>query len=267
VVAKRALAALAGACVLGFAATLLVALHTSRGLRYDDALFRHVSGTVEPVKTAGRRVLLGIDVGSIALATALLAASAVVRGRLDRALASVAVVGLSVGTAEALKYGLPHVDGVVSAGRPPTIPSGHASVAASLGLALVLAAPPLLRPTAAVIGAAYAAAVGLAVIVLGWHYPADVVAAFFVCGFWAAVAGAVLGTEPRRPDVSAAGVALAAVASAAALLVAAVVAGRHPAAVEAARSARSALATGALLSILSLTMFAAFLPLVGERRA
>src|SRR6185436_12629241 len=43
---------------LGFAATFLVALHTARGLHYDGALFRRVSGSrLVPVETAGERAL------------------------------------------------------------------------------------------------------------------------------------------------------------------------------------------------------------------
>jgi membrane-associated phospholipid phosphatase len=241
-------------------------LHTPRGLYDDAALFRHVSGTAEPLKDAGRRVLLSLDLGSVAVAMLLLAGFAAARRQLSRAVAAVAVVVLSVGTAEALKHGLPHVAGVIPGGRPPTIPSGHTSLAVSLALALVLAAPPVLRPTAAVVGAAYAAGIGLAVIVLGWHYPSDVVAAFFVCGFWASVAAMALNAVPRRPDVTRAGVAIAVSAVVVALIFAAVLAERHPVAAAAARSARSVVATGALLSVLSLGLFGAFVPLAGERK-
>jgi membrane-associated phospholipid phosphatase len=253
-------------CALGLAATLFVALHTARGLYYDAVLFRHVSGTAVPLKTAGARLLYGIDVGSVAVATLLIAMFGLARRRLSRAVAAVAVVVLSVGTAELLKHGLPHLAGAIPSGRPLTIPSGHTSIAVSLGLALVLAAPPVLRPTAAVVGAAYAAGVALAVVILGWHYPSDVVASFFVCGFWAAVAAVVLDATPKRPDVSRAGAALAVVAVVVVLFGAALIAQRHPDAVEAARSARSVVAMGTLLSVLSLGLFGAFLLLAGERR-
>jgi hypothetical protein len=174
------------------------------------------------------------------------------------------VVICSVGSAEALKHGLPHLDSVIPAGRPPTIPSGHTSIAVSLGLAVVLAAPPVLRPAAALVGAAYAAAVGLSLIVLGWHYPADVVAAFFLSGFWAAAITAVVGATAARPTISATGGLIAVAATACALLLAGWVASRHPAGVLALRSARSVVATGAVLGSLSLVMFGTFASLVGE---
>jgi hypothetical protein len=253
-------------CALGVAATLAVALHTGNGLHYDDLLFRRVSGTVVPLKNAGARVLYGIDAGSVILATLLLGAFGIARGRRDRAVGAVALVVLSVATVEALKHGLPHLGGAIPPGRPPTIPSGHTGIAVSLGLALVLAAPPVLRPTAAVVGAAYGAGVGLAVVIMSWHYPSDVVASFFVCGFWACVVAAVLNVVPSRPDITRAGAALALAAVVVALFCAALLAQRHPDAAAAARSARSVVATGVLFSVLGLGLFGAFLPLAGERR-
>ena len=263
---SRLLPVLAGVCVLGLAVTFLVALHTAQGVHDDAALYRHVSGNAAlPVKAAGHRALVALDLGAVVLATVLLAGIALVRRRVGRALAAVAVVVASFGSAEALKHGLGHLGDAIPAGRPATFPSGHTSIAVSLGLALVLAAPPVLRPTAALLGAAYGAGIGLAVIVLGWHYPSDVVGSFFVCGFWAAVAGTLLGDVPRRPQLSAAAVLVAAAAVAAALFGAAVLAQRHPGAMEAARSARSVVATAGLLGVLSLALFAAVTPLVGER--
>ena len=261
---SRLFPALAAVCALGFVATFLVSLHTTQGLHDDAALYRHVSGNAAlPVKAAGHRALVGIDVGSVAVATLLLAGVALVRRRVARALAAVVVVAASVVSAEGLKHGLPHLGGAIPAGRPPSFPSGHTSIAVSLGLALVLVAPPVLRPTGALLGAAYGAGIGLAVIVLGSHYPSDVVGSFFLCGFWAAAAGALLGDAPRRPRLSA--VLVTAVAVVAALLGAAVLAQQHPAAVAAARSARSVVATGALLGVLSLALFLVVTSLVGER--
>lgn len=56
-----------------------------------------------------------------------------------------------------------------------TYPSGTVTVVASLAAALLLVAPSLLRPLVLVLGIAAVAAVGVAVIVLRWHYPTDVV--------------------------------------------------------------------------------------------
>jgi len=251
---------------LGFVATFLVALHTARGLHYDDALFRRVSGSrLAPVETAGERALGTIDIGSLLAGAAVLGFLALVRGRVARALAAVALVGASVVSVELLKHGLPRVEGAIPAGRPPTFPSGHTAVAVSLGFALVLAAPPVLRPLAAVAGATYAAGIGLSVIALGWHYPSDVVGSFFVCGFWACIAGALSGGTARRPAVSIPGVVAAVVAVALGLLLAAFVASRHSTAVAELRSRESLVGMAALLGALSLSTFAVLTPLFEER--
>jgi membrane-associated phospholipid phosphatase len=268
-VRARPLPLLALLCALGVAATFLVALHSGRGLHDDAALFRHVSGNPAlPVRAAGaaRALLLGIDAGFIVIAAVLLVVLGLLQRRTSRALAGVAIVVCSVGSVEALKHGLPHLGGVFPDDRAPTFPSGHASVAASLGLALVLAAPPVLRPAAALVGAAYAAGVGLSLILLGWHFPSDVVGSFFVCGFWAAAIAAALPGTVARPAVSGPGALLAVAAVAGGLVVAAVVAGRHPAAVDALRSARSVLATSAVIGLLSVALFGAFTALVAEGR-
>jgi membrane-associated phospholipid phosphatase len=265
----RPLPVLALLCALGFIATFIVALHTGPGLDADAALYRRVSGNdALPVSATGaaRVLLLGIDGAFVAVAGVLLVGLAMLHKRAIRAVAAVAIVVCSVGTAEALKHGLPHLASLIPSGRPPTFPSGHTSIATSLGLALVVVAPPVLRPAAAVVGAAYAAGVALSVVLLGWHFPSDAVGAIFLCGFWAAAIAALLPGTVRRPALSSSGALVAVGAVAGGLILAAVVASRHPAAVEAIRSARSVLATAALIGVLSVAVFGALAPLVGEAR-
>ncbi|MCU1432877.1 MAG: hypothetical protein JWP95_1982 [Actinotalea sp.] len=72
-----------------------------------------------------------------------------------------------------------------------TLPSGHTTAAASVAVALVLVVPRRLRPTAAVLGAAYTAATGVSTLVGRWHRPSDVAAAVLVVLAWAAVAHAI----------------------------------------------------------------------------
>jgi len=70
-------------------------------------------------------------------------------------------------------------------------PSGHTTAAAALAAALLLVVPPRLRPLAAGAGAAFTAAVGIAVVVIQWHYPSDVVGGILVVSSWtfAVIAG------------------------------------------------------------------------------
>jgi membrane-associated phospholipid phosphatase len=241
-------------------------MHTAVGFDRDLLLYHHASGyAAYPVRLAGARALDSIDVASVAVALVLLAVVGLIRREPARAVAAVALVLASVGTVELVKHGLPHVVHALPPGRRATWPSGHLSVAASLGFALVLAVPSVARPTAAVLGAAYAAGIGLSVVVEGWHYPSDVVGAFFLCGFWAALAALILPAAAESARVNARGVVLALVVVAAGLAIAALLAGAHPGAVAAARSSRAVVIVAAGVGLLSTALFAAFAPLVSER--
>ena len=57
--------------------------------------------------------------------------------------------------------------------------------------------PPAARGAASVIGATYAAVVGIATLSSGWHRPSDVIAAYLIAGGWAAFAGLVLVLAQR----------------------------------------------------------------------
>jgi membrane-associated phospholipid phosphatase len=252
----RALPPLGFLCA--FVLTFAVGLHTQRGLHDDAALFHHVAGTdLLRVRAAGGRALQAIDIGSVVVGAIIVALLAVARGRLARGMAAVAVVGLSVATAEALKAWLP-----TPAGRPPTFPSGHVAVAASLGLALVLVVSSVLRPLAALGGAAWAAGIGLAVVVRGWHYPTDVVGAFAIAGFWASVSAAALRT---RVSISHRGSIIAVLTAAVAVVLAALIAGRHPEAAAALRTRRALVGTAIVFVLVSLATFGVVTPLAQER--
>jgi membrane-associated phospholipid phosphatase len=256
---------LAAVCAAAFVGTWAVLLHTGIGERIDVKAYEHVSGNSALVaKRIGARALRTIDVGSVVVVLVAVALLGVRRASAARSLAAVAVVVASIGTAEALKHGLPHVAGAIPGGRPPTFPSGHTSVAASAGLALVLAAPPLLRMTATVVGAAYAAAIAWAVVALGWHYPSDAVASVFIAGFWTALAAALLRRSARRPAVSVGEIVIATLTVAAALLVAAVVASHHETAVATLRTTRASTAAAVLLGALCLSVFVACSLLAAE---
>jgi membrane-associated phospholipid phosphatase len=241
--------------------TFAVSVHTAAGLRADASAFRRASGgPPSAFRAASQRTIDTIDVATVAAALVLLLFLALVRGRVARGVGAAAVVGLSLGTTEVLKHVLPF-----GAGRPATFPSGHTTIAASLGVALVLAVPPLLRPTAALAGAAYAAGIAFSVVLLGWHYPSDAIGGFFVVAFWAAVVGAVLPGSTRQPALSVRGVGVAVAAVAVALFAAAVIASHHPTAVDTARSRPALVAAAAAFGILSLAVFATLTPLLGER--
>ncbi|MCD6725961.1 MAG: phosphatase PAP2 family protein [Solirubrobacteraceae bacterium] len=131
-----------------------------------------------------------------------LAALALVRGRTRVAVAIVGLLLLTGATTQVLKQLLAHprssdwLSGWSISAH--SWPSGHATAAMTLALCAVLAVPAMLRPTAAVLGAAFAIAVSYAILVLGWHFPSDVLGGFLVAAFWALLAVAALVALERR---------------------------------------------------------------------
>ena len=69
----------------------------------------------------------------------------------------------------------------------------------TLALCAVLVAPPAWRATVALVGGAFAIGVGYGVVVLGWHFPSDVIGGFLVAGAWTSVAVAMLRRFERPP--------------------------------------------------------------------
>ncbi len=115
----------------------------------------------------------------------------------------------------------------------PRWPSGHSTAAMALVVAVVLAAPPRLRPFTAGVGAVFAAAVGYSVLAFGTHLPSDVFGGFLVACTWALVAIAGLiayaaravgkapatDSVPMREALGPAGAALLVLAAAAGIAV------------------------------------------------
>ena len=181
------LAALAAAAGLGVALLYVLAVRTGGGRRLDDLTWgsfapgsRAVEGTKDLLNT--------ISVSSLALLGLAIMAVALLRARPRVALgAGVLVLGANL-TTHWLKatLGRPGID------EAGTYPSGHVTVAMSLAMALVLVAPPWARPVAALLGTAYASAIGVGVIAASWHRPSDVVGAYLVVVGWTAAVTAVL---------------------------------------------------------------------------
>jgi hypothetical protein len=80
-------------------------------------------------------------------------------------------------------------------------PSGHATASMMIGLAAVLVAPRRLRPLVALLGTGLAIGVSYSILVLGWHFPSDVLGGFLVAGCWTSVTLAALwSAEARWPE-------------------------------------------------------------------
>jgi membrane-associated phospholipid phosphatase len=130
----------------------------------------------------------------------LLMAVALWRRRPLTALAVGIVMGMAPLTAETLKPLLAHAHSRIYGDEitAASWPSGHASAATALVMCAVLVAPQRLRPTVAVLGALFAAAVGFSLVLLAWHLPSDVLGGYLVGTLWAALAVAGLRAAEAR---------------------------------------------------------------------
>ena len=102
---------------------------------------------------------------------------------------------------------------------PEAYPSGHTTAVMSFALALVIIAPPRLRALAATLGGVLTVVTVFSIMMLGWHYPSDIVGGLLVATFWACLAVIPLRAELRAPTLRASARAGAVLLGGAALLV------------------------------------------------
>lgn len=117
-------------------------------------------------------------------------------GRRRQALAAAALVACANVTTQVLKVVLAHPRvqpalGIEQLG-PEAFPSGHATASMSLALAAVLVAPGRWRAAVAGVAAVYVIGICTSVLVLGWHFPSDVLGGLLVAsGFFFLTVAAV----------------------------------------------------------------------------
>ena len=133
----------------------------------------------------------------------LLVAVALLRRRPRVALAVAIVLPAAPLSAELLKPLLAHPHAHVGYQwiGAASWPSGHATAAMTLVLCALLVAPHRLRPTIAVLGSAFAVAVGFSLLILAWHMPSDVLGGYLLAALFGSLALAALrAAEARRPS-------------------------------------------------------------------
>jgi membrane-associated phospholipid phosphatase len=187
-------AALAGA-------VYLVIAHVALAQRIDVRVLEDtMSHQTYDRATLATDVISFFDPASFALLLAFLVGGAFLAGRTRAGIAvGIAVVGAEV-TAQVLKP-------LLAVQRPSPAdhllpaaswPSGHTTAAVSLLFGLLILLPSRLRPPVAVLGGGFAALVMGSLVLLGSHYPSDVLGGVLVSAAWCAVALAVSGSD-RAP--------------------------------------------------------------------
>jgi membrane-associated phospholipid phosphatase len=196
------------ACLVGLVVAGVLALAVPAAHERDAAMLHGFLGLDRPSVHRAIWFLAHLcDTLPYACAGMLCIAVALARRRGWRALAVACLLAVTGATTQLLKHALaqPRLEHwLPEQVATNSWPSGHSTAAMTLALCAILVAPPALRASAAMLGGAFAVGVGYAVLVLGWHYPSDVLGGFLVAGLWTSLAVAVLhrveAPEPaRRP--------------------------------------------------------------------
>jgi membrane-associated phospholipid phosphatase len=161
--------------LVAFFAIYGLAVQTEIGQRADEAALAGGRSAPERAQSGANGLLRLVSVGSLVAAILALGALAWLWRRPWLILLPAAVVGISLLATEAFKLVIfqrpdlwPSPDIVGN-----SYPSGHTTVAVSLGLSALLIAPTRLRAVVAVLAALFAAGVGILVVTADWHRPSD----------------------------------------------------------------------------------------------
>ncbi len=194
---------IAFACAAGVALLGLLFYQSARFNHYDTTLTAHLLAPAGSLREEIAEFAAdGGNSGPLALGLLATVVLGIAWRRPWQLGAGIAVFLFANFSTQMLKLVLSHprLQGALGAGYPIEIgyPSGHTTGALSLGFALWLTAPPGWRGWAGLAGLAYGAAVGLGVIIAGWHFISDVIGAVLVVGFWAALALAALSAAGKE---------------------------------------------------------------------
>lgn len=187
--------------VIALLAVLRFFVRTAHGQSLDFAAL--TGNSVGQTRVAGPvgTVLTGISAASLVVATAVVGFIALARRRFALAVGAILLIGGANATAYLLKSVIVRPNLGVDMERAAagnSLPSGHATVAASVAVALLLVLPSGARGLGAVLGALFAAVAGTATLSAGWHRPSDAVAALLIVGAWACVAGVFVVAAQHR---------------------------------------------------------------------
>jgi hypothetical protein len=175
---------LAIAAALATLAVYLIVVRTRWGQDLDERalLGRDVISDLRAAQAD--RFLSIVSVGTLAIATALVAGVGFLRRRPRMALIAAGSIGLAVLSTELLKLAILERPALVATAinnGDNSYPSGHTTVGMSVCIAAMLVVPARLRIPTALAAGAIGSAFGIAVVAAGWHRPSDAIGAYFVC--------------------------------------------------------------------------------------
>lgn len=185
---RRVHAAAVGLGLVALAAAVIAALvavfvHTARG-QYVEQVVMQAMYTNPRTDRVVLHGLALVSVGAVAVAMAVVLGLGAMRRRLDLGIAAAGLIAGANVTTQLLKYGL--IDRAnYGWSDDNTLPSGHVTVITSILVAGLVVLPARLRPLLVPLVAFFASAAGVGTIIVNWHRPSDVVAAYAVVLGWA----------------------------------------------------------------------------------
>jgi len=204
----RTLLLAAFGCAIACAAVYVVGLRTQFGGRIDAALLDRFAALDGPrVHALAGDLVRFVDPGPYAvLGAALVVVAVALRRPRQAAVAGLVLAGAGL-TSQVLKHMLPaprpHPSPSASLITDAAWPSGHTTGLVALALCVVLVAPVRLRPLAAAAGGVAALLVPACLLVIGSHYPSDVLGGYLVAAGWFALGVAALELTAARRAPSA----------------------------------------------------------------
>ena len=176
----RSLLLVVAGSVVVFMANYLFFVRTTLGQELDDAAL--VGGEQRPqgVVSEAWELLDVISVVSLAAACIAIGMVALLRRRFALAVAVLAAIGVANVVTQLLKRVVLDRPDLIGTGDLNSLPSGHATVAATVAVGVVAVSAPRWRSVVALVAWLFPVAVGVAVVIAGWHRPSDSIAAFCV---------------------------------------------------------------------------------------
>ena len=182
------------AAVVSVGALAYLSLFTVTG-QWLDTLIMYSFQAHMPFQDVARTVLHTLaSIPALLLFALILIVTVLLRKRFALLVRIVALLVVSNGATQMLKYLLVRPDMEVGHSLANSFPSGHVTLAASVGLALIAAVPQRWKSVAGGVAWVAIAFVGVTVLSLGWHRLSDVLAGTLVA---TAVALLVVPSEWR----------------------------------------------------------------------
>ena len=179
------------AVCIGLAAFIRIAAYDIGPIqRLDVKLLAHITRPADQIHHISELLVTPFDWGLYLVIVAIVFGAAAIRGRARVAAIAVAAMFAAALTTQVLKHLLaqPRPQAASLNLAPDAWPSGHSTAATALVIGILLITPPRHRRPVAIAGAAVVVIVGMALLILGRHYPSDVAGGVCIAAAWGAVA-------------------------------------------------------------------------------